>query len=144
MWTDGRYHLQAVKEMDTNWTLMKDGLPETPSQSDWLIQSLGSGQQVGVDPWLMGANTWSRLSDKLEAAGLVLVPVETNLVDIAWSHDTSHPQPDRPDNTVFPLELEFTGAGWQEKVLCALGSGEEKVVIKEYEDILYITSLFLR
>ena len=121
MWTDGRYHLQAVKEMDTNWTLMKDGLPDTPSQSDWLIQTLGSGQ-VGVDPWLMGANTWSTLSDKLEAAGLVLVPVETNLVDIAWSQDTSHPQPARPDNTVFPLELEFTGAGWQEKVVLEIVS----------------------
>ena len=23
MWTDGRYHLQASKEMDGNWTLMK-------------------------------------------------------------------------------------------------------------------------
>ena len=23
MWTDGRYHLQASKEMDENWILMK-------------------------------------------------------------------------------------------------------------------------
>ena len=36
MWTDGRYHLQASQEMDENWTLMKDGLAETPSQADWL------------------------------------------------------------------------------------------------------------
>ena len=115
MWTDGRYHLQAVQEMDINWTLMKDGLPDTPSQSDWLINQVQSGN-VGVDPWLMGASTWSTLSDKLEAAGLNLVPVEANLVDIAWSQDDSNPQPARPDNPVFPLELQFTGSSWQQKV----------------------------
>jgi Xaa-Pro aminopeptidase len=36
LWTDGRYFLQAAEQMDDNWTLMKDGLPETPSQADWL------------------------------------------------------------------------------------------------------------
>lgn len=25
MWTDGRYFLQAAKQMDSNWTLMKMG-----------------------------------------------------------------------------------------------------------------------
>ena len=58
MWTDGRYHLQAVKEMDRNWVLMKDGLPETPSQADWLTTNLQAGS-VGVDPMLMGAKAWA-------------------------------------------------------------------------------------
>ena len=26
LWTDGRYYLQAEKELDSNWTLMKDGM----------------------------------------------------------------------------------------------------------------------
>ena len=116
MWTDGRYHLQAVKEMDRNWTLMKDGLPDTPSQADWLIQELQSSGCVGVDPWLMGGKAWTALSEKLESAGLVLVPVDTNLVDIAWSQDNTHPHPPRPDNPVFPLEHQFTGSTWQQKV----------------------------
>ena len=25
LWTDGRYHLQASKQLDANWTLMKQG-----------------------------------------------------------------------------------------------------------------------
>ena len=29
LWTDGRYHLQARREMDMHWTLMKDGLADT-------------------------------------------------------------------------------------------------------------------
>ncbi|XP_025833928.1 xaa-Pro aminopeptidase 1 isoform X3 [Agrilus planipennis] len=32
LWTDGRYYLQASQELDSNWKLMKDGLPDTPSQ----------------------------------------------------------------------------------------------------------------
>lgn len=32
LWTDGRYYLQASQELDENWTLMKESLPETPSQ----------------------------------------------------------------------------------------------------------------
>ena len=42
--------------------------------------------------------------------------VETNLVDVAWAQDPAHPHPPRPDNTVFPLELQWTGATWQQKV----------------------------
>lgn len=34
MWTDGRYFLQASEEMDCNWTLMKEGVPSTPSQGN--------------------------------------------------------------------------------------------------------------
>lgn len=26
LWTDGRYHLQAEKQLDLNWTLMRDGV----------------------------------------------------------------------------------------------------------------------
>lgn len=32
MWTDGRYFLQASQELDSNWTLMKEGVPSTPTQ----------------------------------------------------------------------------------------------------------------
>lgn len=37
LWTDGRYYLQASQQIDSNWTLMKEGLPSTPSQSMYLV-----------------------------------------------------------------------------------------------------------
>jgi len=124
LWTDGRYHLQATKELDSNWTLMKDGLPETPSQGDWLASTL-SGGNVGVDPLLMSGTSWSTLSDKLEMCGSQLVAVTTNLVDLVWAADASDPQPPRPDNPVQPQLLQFTGKAWEQKV------GEVRAVMKE-------------
>lgn len=38
MWTDGRYYLQSSQQMDQNWTLMKEGLPETPSRGKELFR----------------------------------------------------------------------------------------------------------
>lgn len=38
LWTDGRYYLQAEKQLDSNWTLMKAGLPGTPSKEDYLLK----------------------------------------------------------------------------------------------------------
>ena len=38
LWTDGRYHLQAKAQLDHNWTLMKAGLPDTPSLEAWLVK----------------------------------------------------------------------------------------------------------
>jgi len=40
------------------------------------------------------------------------VGTESNLVDIVWGTD----QPARPENPVFPLEIEFAGKTWDEKV----------------------------
>ena len=146
MWTDGRYHLQAVKEMDRNWVLMKDGLPDTPSQAEWLFTNLKAGAgRVGVDPMLMGAKNWAALEEKLEQAGLELVPVETNLVDVAWAADPTYPQPARPDNPVFPLEQEFTGASWTEKVARVRAlmqeNGAEVLVVSALDDVAWLTNL---
>ena len=43
LWTDGRYFLQANQELDSDWTLMKDGIPGTLSIEDWLIEQLPEG-----------------------------------------------------------------------------------------------------
>ncbi|EDO42375.1 predicted protein, partial [Nematostella vectensis] len=53
LWTDGRYFLQAEMEMDCNWKLQKEGLPDTPKFSEWLAEKLQVGSRVGVDPFLL-------------------------------------------------------------------------------------------
>jgi len=38
LWTDGRYFNQAEKQLDSNWILMKEGIPSTPTQGAWLAK----------------------------------------------------------------------------------------------------------
>lgn len=136
LWTDGRYHNQAQKELDTNWILMKDGLPDTPSRADWLVGNLEPGSAVGIHPMLCTSSAWTELNDKLETAGCQLVDVETELVDLVWSSDKENPQPARPENPIFPLEHAFTGKTWQSKV------EEVRAKLKERScDVLILSSL---
>ena len=71
LWTDGRYFLQASKQLDENWILQKTGLPDVPTKEEWLVQVivlclpvhdiqaltchqvLPKGSKVGIDPTLL-------------------------------------------------------------------------------------------
>jgi len=106
MWTDGRYYLQAENEMDANWTLMKDGLPETPSQEDWLSKELPVGAKVGVDPYLISLDGWRRITKKLQGTGRSLIRVDKNLIDVVWAE---HGRPAAPSSRLLVLKKEFSG-----------------------------------
>ncbi|RMX57679.1 hypothetical protein pdam_00005020 [Pocillopora damicornis] len=140
LWTDGRYHLQAEKQLDVNWTLMRDGLSETPTQEDWLIQELPSGSKIGVDPWVIthvpdypSRRKWAKMSQSLSAAGLLLVYAEKNLVDLVWA---DHNRPDPPFEGLMVLGISFTGKTWQEKVKHVRGTMK-----KRKADALVVTAL---
>lgn len=70
LWTDGRYYQQAEQQLDENWTLMKDGLPSTPTMSSWLSNNLVAGDRVGVDGNLLSHRIWTPLSTTLNANGM--------------------------------------------------------------------------
>ena len=49
MWTDGRYFLQAADELDCDWLLMREGEPNVPSITKWIVDNVKPGQKVGAD-----------------------------------------------------------------------------------------------
>ena len=53
LFTDGRYFLQAERQLDKNWTLMKQGLAKVPSWQEWVGEKAKGGKNVGVDPTLI-------------------------------------------------------------------------------------------
>ncbi|XP_054167051.1 xaa-Pro aminopeptidase 1-like [Oppia nitens] len=112
LWTDGRYFLQAEKQLDHNWTLMKDAIPGTPTQAEWLCKNLSPGSRVGVDPFVISFETWRQLANQLDSAGHTLVPINDNLVDEVWDN-----RPPPPNKSVEPLQLVFTGKSWIEKIV---------------------------
>ncbi|XP_067252480.1 xaa-Pro aminopeptidase 1 isoform X2 [Chanodichthys erythropterus] len=140
LWTDGRYFLQASQQMDSNWTLMKMGLKETPSQEDWLISILPENSKVGVDPWIIAADQWKNMSKALSSAGHSLVAVQDNLIDAIWED-----RPPRPSTKLMALGLKYTGLTWQDKITALRGKmAERKIswfVVTALDEIAWLFNL---
>ncbi|KAI7867803.1 peptidase M24, structural domain-containing protein [Spinellus fusiger] len=111
LFTDGRYFLQAETQLDSNWTLMKQGLPNIPTWREFLV-NLPEGSRIGVDPTLISAPEASQLGEELKAKGSCWVPIHTNLVDAAWGKD----RPSPPKDLVFVHPIQFAGKSHQEKL----------------------------
>ncbi|KAJ3322812.1 hypothetical protein HDV06_002673 [Boothiomyces sp. JEL0866] len=111
LWTDGRYFLQASQQLNSEWILQKDGLPDTPSREDWLVQVLEKNSTVAIDPTLITYEKAKILKEKLEKAGHKLVSSSQNLVDLVWEN-----KPSPPTNPVMVLDVKYAGKAFQEKV----------------------------
>ncbi|XP_034989028.2 xaa-Pro aminopeptidase 1 [Zootoca vivipara] len=140
MWTDGRYFLQAAEQMDTNWTLMMMGLKNTPAQEDWLVSVLPEGSKVGVDPFIIPADQWKRMSKVLNSAGHTLVPVKDNLIDVIWTD-----RPPRPCKPLMTLGLNYTGISWKDKITALRGKMAERkapwFVVTALDEVAWLFNL---
>jgi len=114
LWTDGRYYQQAMSELDPPeaWTLMREGLLDTPTITAWLAANLPSKSVVGADANLISFTEWTRLQNSLIDAGHDLIPLSENLVDKVWGDD----QPAPTANIVLPQLLRYSGRSAGDKV----------------------------
>lgn len=140
LWTDGRYFLQASQEMDDNWTLMKQGLPKTPSEAKWLNKTLDVGSVIGVDPFLMEADVWRDLSRELQGGGHSIIAVPENLIDLIWTD-----RPPRPAECVVPLEEKYTGCSIEDKLKSVRQELDEEnafmIIITALDEVAYLYNL---
>ncbi|KAG6866506.1 hypothetical protein C0991_003050 [Blastosporella zonata] len=111
LFTDGRYFLQAEKQLDKNWTLMKQGLPDVPTWQEFLSKNLDPSTQIGIDATLISASNADSINEALESKGSTLVPIEKNLVDAVWSD-----RPPRPQNPVIHLDEKHSGQSPSHKI----------------------------
>uniref|UniRef100_A0A0P4X235 Aminopeptidase P N-terminal domain-containing protein n=1 Tax=Scylla olivacea TaxID=85551 RepID=A0A0P4X235_SCYOL len=140
LWTDGRYFLQATQEMDDNWTLMKQGLPKTPSEAKWLNKTLDVGSVIGVDPYLLEADVWRDLSRELQGGGHSIIAVPENLIDLIWTD-----RPPRPAECVVPLEEKYTGCSIGDKLKSVRQELDEEnafmIIITALDEVAYLYNL---
>lgn len=111
LWTDGRYFLQASKQLDSNWTLMRQGEKETPSIEDWLCQVLPNDSFVGVNPFLYSSGAWAGLEAALQKKGHRLVPTPNDFVDKVWVD-----RPGRPLSDLMLVDEKVSGKSCLQKV----------------------------
>ncbi|KAG0277644.1 hypothetical protein BGZ96_002783, partial [Linnemannia gamsii] len=110
LFTDGRYFLQASQQLDSNWTLMKSGLPEVPTWQEYLVKNLPAGSRIGIDPLVFTATDAYKLETDLAKVGSSLVPV-ANLIDLIWED-----RPARPATKLMTLSTKTTGRTHTEKI----------------------------
>ncbi len=108
IFTDGRYRLQVRQQVDENHFEFEDLTTNPPAK--WLAQHGQTGSRIGYDPMLHSPADLENLQAASDRAGFVLVPVQMNLIDMAWT--------DQPEPPVTPIVLhgeEFAGKSSKEK-----------------------------
>ena len=108
LWTDGRYFLSAGKQLSDQWTLMKQGLPDTPTVEQWIKDNIKNGK-VGVDPYLTSIAYYNRLKSKLDDD---IVLLAKNPIDHIWDKN----QPPMPQNKIFIHDLKYSGQSTKDKI----------------------------
>ncbi|KAK6521696.1 hypothetical protein TWF506_001902 [Arthrobotrys conoides] len=111
--TDGRYFNQAEQQLDENWTLLKQGMPDVPTWSEWVAAEATGGKNVGVDASLLTYAFSKSLKTKIQKkGGGDLVGMTENLVDKVWGSE----RPARPAEPVIILDKKFAGKDFVEKI----------------------------
>lgn len=112
LWTDGRYFLQASKELaGSDIELMRIGEPGTPTMTAWVAKQLRQGQVLGVDATLVSMAVSSQFEDALTPHGIKVEFLRANPIDAIWS--------DRPAESLAPVTAyprRFAGETPQSKL----------------------------
>src|SRR5271170_1748104 len=109
VFVDGRYTLQAAKQVDTKaWSV--EPLVD-PSPEGWLAKHLKSGDRLGFDPWLHTTAAAERLTAACAKAGAELIAVDSNPLDSVWT--------ERPASPLAPVTvhgMQFSGEAEADKL----------------------------
>ncbi|MBQ9764984.1 MAG: aminopeptidase P family protein [Lachnospiraceae bacterium] len=112
LWTDGRYYVQAAKELEgSGITLFKDGSAGVPKLIDYIVDNAKEGEVVALDGRVISAKDGAELKERLEAKGATL-RVDIDLVDKVWA--------DRPElfprRAVYELDVKYAGKSAEDKI----------------------------
>jgi Xaa-Pro aminopeptidase len=140
LWTDSRYFLQAADQLEgTGIALFKDKLPETPSITAWLAETLSEGDRVGIDGWVNSQADFSAWREELQAAGLDMVLAPDPFAEL-WTD-----RPALPTDEVKILPLEFAGQSAEDKIAmvreAAFQSQCDGILISALDEIAWTLNL---
>ena len=109
VFVDGRYTLQAAKQVDQSLFEVVHLADETPAQ--WLAKHLTPGDKLAIDSWLHTQADIGRLRDVCTLKKATLVTLNENLIDKIWPD-----QPKPSTNEAFIHDLQFAGVSHQKKI----------------------------
>lgn len=119
--TDGRYFLQAEKQLDhSNWKLLKQGMPSYPTWTQFCInKALESkfSNVISCDPKVLSLSTGEFFEQasktKYHSKFLFKPYLDANLIDEVWGED----KPSRSTTPVFVHEMKYAGESVSDKLI---------------------------
>lgn len=131
LWTDGRYFIQAQKELEgTGVTLYKMGEEGVPTIREFLLDNMSGGQTLGFDGRVVTATEGLQLEEALAPKQIQII-YDKDLAEKVWTS-----RPTLPCGKIKVLPEELTGAGIAEKTNEVL-----KVLEAVHADSLLLTKL---
>ena len=113
LWTDSRYFIAAAQQLaDTEYVLMRERIPGTPSVAEWLSACLGGEGRVGIDGMVNSEAAVEALQDELSANGHFSLVTDVDLLQTVWTD-----RPPLPGGRVEIHPLMYAGEPARDKIL---------------------------
>lgn len=127
LWTDGRYFVQAAKQLDgTPFTLYRMGEEGVPTINEFLAQNMKEGQILGFDGRVVNALAGEKMESELAQKG-VSVKYQNDLVGEIWKD-----RPELSKEPVWILDEKYTGCSASNKI------AQLREKMKEYDATAHI------
>ena len=140
LWTDGRYFIQAGKELEgTGVTLFKMGEENVPTIKEFLLENMEKNQTLGFDGRVVTAAEGLRLEEELGKKQIQIV-YDKDLAEAVWTD-----RPVLPCGQVMRLSEKISGASMQDKckeVLTVLERvGADSLLLTKLDDLMWLLNI---
>ena len=120
LFTDGRYTLQAAKQIDPQ-SFDNENLKGEKSVIAWLLDNADSGCKIGFDPWLHTEQAIKKLETACAAKKIEFVPRSPNPIDEIWTDQPAHPTAE-----IEIHDVAFAGYSAQDKLADIINTLHDK------------------
>ncbi|CAO3639795.1 unnamed protein product [Cunninghamella blakesleeana] len=140
LFTDGRYFLQASKELDSqHWELMKQGLPDVPTWQEYTKSFKNT--KIGIDPTVITLDAAKQLKNELSKNNSKLVSVTENLIDKIRGIE----RPSRPTEPIKIHDIQYAGKTHNTKIMDLLADlssrGYDGTIVTSLDDIAWLLNI---
>lgn len=140
LWADGRYHIQAAKEIEgSEINLFKWGLEGVPDFITWLAENVKTNEICGFDGRTISEEQFKRMESLFKGKNISFV-YNIDLIGDIWSN-----RPTLPSGKAFEHTLEYAGVTRTQKIAEVRLALEKKnakaTVISSLDDIAWLFNL---
>ena len=143
LWTDSRYFIAAAEQLkDTEYILMKDGMPDTPTVYHWLGLELSHTEraEVGMDGRVNSEYIVKNMEFALRGEGGITLRSNFDPLDKIWTD-----RPGLPEGKIVMQPLAYAGESCCEKIcrICKIlgGMHVSGMLVSTLDDIAWNLNL---